>query len=106
MREDRDAKSAIPVDQISKDLFIGDLAVVEIPFEDRRSRLDPEPPMLPDEVPRLLRAEGLCGDLVQCKGDLMVREELPRLDAGGSPLKIVENHLGHTCLPLLIAGSS
>lgn len=62
--------------------------------------------MLVHEVSGLSRAQGACGDLVDRKGDPVLREKLPRLDAGGSPLQMVENCLGHAAVPFLSRESS
>ena len=54
--KDWDPKSAILVDEIAEDLFIGDLGLVKVPFVNRRSHLYPEPPVLPHQFPCLSRA--------------------------------------------------
>ena len=83
------------MDQIPKDLFVRDLGAFQVPLVDDRSRLYPEAPMSPHERLRLFRTQGLGRDLVDRDRDLVLREELPRLDAGGSPLQVVEDSLSH-----------
>ncbi len=59
--------------------------------------------MLLNELSGFFRAQGIRGDLVDHKGDLVLREELPHLDAGGSPLEIVKNRFSHDTSSILSA---
>ena len=38
------------------------------------------------------------------KGDPVLREKLSHLDAGGSPLEVVENYFGHALSSLVFTG--
>ncbi len=84
--EDRDPEPAIFVDEIPRDLLIRDFGPVKIPLLNCRSHLDPKPPVLPHQRLGAFRTDGLRGDLVSRKGDPVLREKLPRLNAGGSTL--------------------
>lgn len=87
------------MNEILVDLVVGDLGLVEIPFMDRGSDFDPEPPVSPDQLPSLLGAQRSRRNLVNLDRDSVVREELPRLNARGSPFQIIENRLDHTAAP-------
>lgn len=65
------------------------LLLVPIPEEDLLAGLDEEPTQWPDEVQRGTRIQGVPSHVVCDVGDLLAREKLPRLGAGGSPLSVV-----------------
>lgn len=88
------------------DFFIRDLGVVEIPLVDRRSDLDPQLPVLANQLPSLAQAEGLCRDLVDREWDSVLREKLPRLLAVGSPPQVIENRFLHAGNPVSVGGTS
>lgn len=81
------------------DLVVADLGLVEIPFMDCGSDFDPEPPVSPDQLRSRLGAQRLCRNLVNLDRDSVAREKLPRLNARGSPLQIIENRIDHTVAP-------
>lgn len=92
------------MNEIPLDLVVADLGLVEIPFMDRGSDFDPEPPVSPDQLPSLLGAERSCRNLVNLDRDSVAREELPRLNARGSPLQIIENRIDHSApLPFSVS---
>ncbi len=64
--------------------------MIPVPEEDVLPDLDEEPLAGADEVQRGACIQGMPGHIMGGVGDLPLREKLPRLGAGGSPLAMVE----------------
>jgi hypothetical protein len=88
--QDRDANEAIEVYKVAAERFLRDLFLITIPNKDLLTHLHEEPTARADEFEGRLGIQGMSGHIVGGVGDLPLREKLPRLGAGGSPVSMVQ----------------
>lgn len=86
------------MNEVAAQSLVRDLFLIAVPEEDVLADLDEEAAAGADEIQRGAGIQGMPGYVVQGIGDLLLREELPRPGAGGSPLSMVEPHGLHECL--------
>ena len=94
--QDRDADEAIEVDEVAAQGFLRDLFLITVPNKNVIAHLHKEPTAGADGLERRLGVQGMPDHIVGSVGDLLQREKLPRLGAGGSPDSVVEPHGFHS----------
>ena len=94
--QDRDADETIEVYEVAAERFLWDLLLIPVPDEDLLAHLHEEPTAGADDLQRRLGIQWMPGHVVGGVGNLFLREKLPRLGAGGSPVSVVEPYGLHS----------
>lgn len=93
--QDGDADEAVEMNEVAAQRFVRNLFPVAIPDEDLFAHLDEITAAGAYENHCGIRIQGMPVHVVRGVGDLLSREELPRLGAGGSALSVVEPYGPH-----------
>jgi hypothetical protein len=76
------------MDEMASQRLVWHLFLAAVPDEDLLAHLDEEPLAGANEVQGRAGVQGAPRDVVRGVGDPLLREKLPRLCAGGSPLSV------------------